>query len=150
MRGTANSFGRSNFDPSTASDNRPICLSLFPTWLLRDSIASMSIGRHRRPWTLLIRASCKMPGITNSFSLSNFDPSLVSGSQSIVPFPASIWPLRDPIASMSISKHRRPWKMFDDGGVVVCASATTGVTTPRTTTVISAYRTNNILAGSIM
>jgi hypothetical protein len=73
-RETTSSFGRSNFDPSTASDSRPIFLFLFPTWPLHDSIAVMSIGRHRRSWTPLMRASCRTRGMTNSFGRSNFDP----------------------------------------------------------------------------
>jgi hypothetical protein len=38
----------------------------------------------------------------------------------------------------------------DDGGVVVCASATPDVTAPRTTAATNTDRTNDILAGSIM
>src|SRR5258706_14868015 len=71
-RGTTNSFGRSNFDPSTASDSRPIFLFLFPTWPLHDSIAVMSIGRHRRSWTTLIRASWRSRGMMTSFGPQNF------------------------------------------------------------------------------
>ena len=117
-RGTTNSFGRSNFDPSTASDSRPIFLFLFPTWPLHDSIAVMSIGRHRRSWTTLIRTSCRTRGMTNSFGPSNFDPRIASGSQPVFPFPRPTWPLPDSIASMSISRHRRPWKMLTTGALL--------------------------------
>jgi len=114
-RGTTNSFGWSNFDPSTASDSRPIFLFLFPTWPLHDSIAVMSIGRHRRSWTTLMRASCRTRGMTNSFGPSNFVYRIASGSQPIFPFRRPTWPLPDSIASMSISRHRRPWKMLTTG-----------------------------------
>jgi len=117
-RETTSSYGRSNFDPWIASGNRPICLSLFPTWPLRGSIASMSIGRHRLFWTRLTRASCRMRGTTNSFDPSNFDPQLVFGSQPIFPFPRPIWPLLDSIASMSISRHRRAGKALTTGALL--------------------------------
>jgi len=116
--GTTNFFGRSNFDPATASDSRPISLFLFPTWPLHDSIAAMSIGRHLRSWTTLMRASCRTRGTTNSFGPSNFDPRIASGSQPIFPFPRPTWPLPDSIALMSISRHRRPWKMSTTGALL--------------------------------